>query len=314
MPGNIKLEFRLKPKQRAFVEAATPWTGFIGGVGSGKTHTGAIKSIMAMIEEPGSLGLICAPTYTMLRDASQRKFFELLPRELIRSFNKNEQHLICINDSEVLFRSLDQPDKIRGMNIAWLWDDEGPLGGYYAWQMLKQRAGRQDPKRFRKRGWVTGTPKGRDGFWREFVKNNDLDHTLIQSSTLENLSNLPENYVEGMNFTGAFYEQEIMGSFEAFEGLVYRFNIDPEMPESHVRPAPPQKHFTQVIGGVDWGYTNPSVALVLGIDGDNRAWQIAEYYQRGKQLERDVIPTILEMTSQYGVSDWYCDPAEPEHI
>lgn len=309
----MRLEFRLKPKQRQFVESNVAWTAFIGGVGSGKTHSGAIKSIMAATGEPGSLGLIAAPTYTMLRDTTQRKFLELLPPDLIGSFNKNEQHLYLKNGSEILFRSMSEPDRSRGINLAWFWLDEGPFAGYYAWQLLKQRAGRQDPHRYRKRGWVTGTPKGRDGFYQEFEVKHDREHLLINSSTMENLSNLPADYVEGMNFTGAFYAQEVLGQFTAFDGLVYRVDTNPESAGTHVQAAPTSKRFTTVIGGVDWGYTNPTVALVAGIDGDGVVWVLREFYQRKVPVEA-FVAEVVAFTAEYGVEAWYCDPAEPEHI
>ena len=309
----INLEFKLREKQRRFVEAQQPWCAFIGGVGGGKTYSGGVKSLLSFVQQPESLGIIAAPNYTMLRDTTQRMFFDLLPKELIRSFNKNEQHLIGVNGSEVFFRSMDDPNKIRGINSSWAWLDEGPYAGYYAWQMLKQRSGRQNPKKFKKQAWITGTPKGRDGFWQEFVLNATQDHFFIQSSTYENLVNLPDNYVESMGLTGSFFQQEIMGSFEAFEGLVYSFNSNQEDPAGHVQEVPNNKVFKRVVGAVDWGYTNPAVALVFGVDSDLRVWLIAEYYQRQVRLE-DFLGEILDMTAKYGVSQWWCDPAEPEHI
>lgn len=319
MPVNINLEFRLSEKQRLFVESKKPWTAFIGGVGSGKTHSGAVKSLIACIEEPGSLGVVAAPTFTMLKDNTQRMLFEQLPREIVASFNKNEQKLTLINGTEVLFRSMDEPDKIRGLNIAWFWLDEAPLAGYYAFLMLKQRAGRQDKTRFRKRGWITGTPKGKDGYYTEFVKKPTEEHFLVRASTRDNLKHLPDNYIEGMGLSGAFFQQEVEGSFEAFEGLVYLINEDKDdedvpLRHSHIQEAPRGKRYKLVVGGIDWGYTNPAVALVIGVDGDGRAWLIDEFYKRQQQLESDFIPAVMEFTREYGVERWWCDPAEPEHI
>lgn len=65
---------------------------------------------------------------------------------------------------------------------------------------------------------------------------------------------------------------------------------------------------------MDWGYTNPAAALVFGIDGDNRAWQLDEFYQRRAALEETLRPAIVELTRRYAVQRWYCGPDEPEHI
>jgi len=310
-PSETERRFILKPKQRAFVESSAQYSFYIGGIGAGKTYAGAVRSIVYALAHDGSLGLIGAPTYTMLRDITQRTFFALLPRAAIRSYNRNDQHLVLANGSEILFRSMDQPDRSRGLNLAWFWLDEAPLCGYYAWQILKGRLRQQG---YVTAGWATGTPHGKDGYWRDFEGKPQPGHRLYRASTLENASNLPPGYVESLGYTGAFYEQEVLGLFTAFEGLVYRFESDPLAADTHVRAAPPGKTFSQVVGGVDWGYTNPAVALVFGLDGDQRAWQLAEFYQRRASLDETVIPAIVEFTRAYGVTDWYCGPDEPEHI
>jgi hypothetical protein len=69
-----------------------------------------------------------------------------------------------------------------------------------------------------------------------------------------------------------------------------------------------------VIGGVDWGYTNPSAALVFARDGDGAFWQVAEFYQRRASLEETLLPAIVALTREHAVEEWYCGPDEPEHI
>ncbi len=303
--------FRLKPKQRAFVESSAPFSFYVGGIGAGKTYAGSVRSILHALRNPGSLGLIGAPTYPMLRDTTMRTFFALLPRAAQRSFNRTENHLVLANGSEILFRSLDEPDRARGLNLAWFWLDEAPLCGYYAWQVLKGRLRQQG---FTPVGWATGTPHGKDGFYRDFEGKRQAGHALYRASTLENASNLPPGYVESLGYEGSFYEQEVLGLFTAFEGLVYSFDSDPDSPDSHVRTPPADKQWAQVIGGIDWGFTNPCVLLPFGIDGDGRAWQLDEFYMRRASLHDTVLPRLVEMTRQYGVTMWYAGPDEPEHI
>ena len=310
--SQLDIHFLLKPKQRAFVESDAPFSFYVGGIGAGKTYAGSVRSIIRALSLPRSLGLIGAPTYTMLRDTTQRTFFSLLPREAIRSYNRNEQHLTLCNGAEILFRSLDQPDRARGLNLAWAWLDEAPLCGYYAWQVLK---GRLRQKGHEPAAWATGTPHGKDGFWRDFEGQPQPGHRLYRASTLENASNLPPGYVDSLGYEGNFYEQEVLGLFTAFEGLVYRFESDPSAAETHVRaPDAEGKQFSQVIGGIDWGFTNPCVLAPFGVDGDGRVWQLAEFYQRRASLHETVLPTLVEMTRAYGVETWYAGPDEPEHI
>lgn len=345
-----KRVFKLRPKQKLFVENDARFSFYVGGLGAGKTFAGAVRTLIYVTKYPGSLGLVGAPTFTMLRDTTMRTFFELCPPNLIRHHNKNELKTTFINDTEVLWRSMDDPDKCRGINLSWFWLDEAPFCGYYAWKVLKARAGRQDPKRFPTAGWATGTPKGKDGFYEDFEFKQRSDHFLVRASTWENSVNLPEGYIEGLGYEGAFALQEIEGRFEAFEGLVYQFGAERGMPGSNIMPEGivfklpsgaylvedydragnylGYKHgtlddvpdnaevvtLTRTLIGVDWGYKNPAVCIVLGIDHDDRVWQLHEFYQRGISREKVFIPHIVETAQHYEVAYAYCDPAEPQSI
>jgi phage terminase large subunit len=302
---------RLHPRQHAFVTSPARFAFYVGGVGAGKSFAGAARSIIWMWEHPGSLGLIGAPTYPMLRDATQRTFFELLPRELIRRFSKTEQHLVLINGSEILFRSLDDADRTRGLNLGWFWLDEAPLCGYYAWTVLKARlrqAGQATA------AWATGTPHGRDGYARDFELAIKPDHQLYRASTRENQANLPESFIADLGYSGQFALQEIEGLFVAFDGLVYEFDTTSPKPIAHTRSWDGERLPGRIVGGVDWGYTNPAVALVGGVDGDERLWVLDEWAKRRASLEGEIIPAIVGLTRQYGVTLWYCDAEDPEAI
>jgi phage terminase large subunit-like protein len=311
--GVTRLVWELNPAQWDFVHTPARFSFYVGGIGAGKTFAGAARAILRMIEDPGSLGLIGAPTYPMLRDATQRTFFELLPRPLIRRYLRAEERLLLRNGSEVLFRSLDTPDRARGVNLAWFWLDEAPLCGHYAWQVLKGRLRQADHPTA---AWATGTPRGLDRFARDFEQAPKPDHALFRASTWANAHHLPPNFIADLGYSGAFARQEIEGLFVAFDGLVYAFDA---MPGEHVRDpagARPggEAGWARVIGGVDWGYTHPTAALVFGLDGDGRYWQLDEFYQRRASLEEVVLPALVELTRRWGVVEWFCGPDEPEHI
>jgi hypothetical protein len=54
--------------------------------------------------------------------------------------------------------------------------------------------------------------------------------------------------------------------------------------------------------------------LVFGLDGDKRAWQLDEFYQRRASQEEIVRPALVKLTKQYNVAVWYADAADPEAI
>ncbi len=306
----LTLRWSLNPAQWAFTQSGARFSFYVGGIGAGKTFAGAARATLRALEDPGSLGLVGAPTYAMLRDTTQRALFATLPRQAIRRYYRSERRIALRNGSEILLRSLDQPDYARGLNLAWFWLDEAPLCGYYAWEVLK---GRLRQPGHATSAWATGTPHGRDGFARDFELAPRRGHALYRASTWSNAHNLPPDFVADLDYSGAFEQQEVYGLFVAFEGLVYTLDrsADGVIRDPALRGDTP---WARVIGGVDWGYTNPSAALVFARDGDGAFWQIAEFYQRRASLEETLLPAIVALTRAHAVEEWYCGPDEPEHI
>lgn len=314
-------EIELNDKQFEFVyDDTSKYVAYLGGIGAGKSFSGAVKALRKAIEQPGSLGLIGAPTYPMLRDATMRSVWQIFPESLIESYNKTDGVLRLTTGSEILFRSTDDPDRLRGPNLAWYWLDEGPLCGYYAWRILK---GRLRQSGYDVQGWITGTPHGEDAFYTDFEAEPKPSHTLYRASTRENLHNLPPTFIEDLGYTGNFALQEIEGLFVSFEGLVYEYRSEWHNGEwSQKNDDGSLRRPAQRIGGVDWGYTNPAVAIPMYVDYDDRVWLLDEFYQRNAGLtgssqtvgEGGLSAAILQFSRDYGIETWYCGPDEPEHI
>ena len=67
----LRTRWTLHAVQADFVSCRERFTLYVGGIGSGKTWAGAVRAIATAWEQPGALGLIGAPTNTMLRDTTQ---------------------------------------------------------------------------------------------------------------------------------------------------------------------------------------------------------------------------------------------------
>jgi phage terminase large subunit len=270
------LNYRPWSPQEKFHNSLAKFRGFIGGLGSGKTLCGAVESIITALDYKGSLGVILAPTYRMLCDSTIRTFLEICPHDLIERYNRSEQHMTLIDGSEILFRPGDDAasiDHLRNINVDWFWMDEGSMFLRYAWQILIGRLrGQTGPRR----GWVTTTPKGYGWTWEKFVSKATKDYFYITASSLDN-PYLPEDYKKSLleEYTGVFARQEIYGQFVGFEGCVY-----PEFNRAiHVIDTSQHK-FEAILAGVDFGFTNPSVILKIGIDYDGRLYVLDEFYER----------------------------------
>lgn len=300
-----KIRIELYPQQVAFVTAEARRVAFVAGIGAGKTLAGCVRALRMAAEWPGSLGLIAAPTYPMLRDATLRTFRRVAGEALV-SFNKSEMLATLINGSEILFRSTDDPERLRGPNLSWAYLDEAALMSETAWLILLGRV--------REEGragsvWLTTTPKGRNWVWEQFVRDGGAERVLVKARTQDN-PYLAREFVEGLerDYTGRFAAQELSGEFVAFEGLVY----EEFAREVHVWGGELPR-FERVIAGVDWGYTNPAVVVVLGEDSDGRLFVVDEYYRRQERLAMHVA-AAKAMGERWGVEAFFCDPSEPEHI
>jgi hypothetical protein len=213
-----EVKLKLFSTQSEFVYDKTSFSLFAGGVGSGKTYAGATKATAYIGNNPLSLGMIGAPTFPMLRDSTLRTFLRVCPEASIRRFDKSNMVLYMQNDAEVLLRSLDDPEKARGPNLAWAWLDEAALMKRDAWFITLARL-RQDG--FPLQAWITSTPKGFNWVYEEFVAQERQNYKLFHCSAWNNPF-VAEDYVkkleESYKNNPEFALQEIEGAFTIVGG------------------------------------------------------------------------------------------------
>lgn len=106
------------------------------------------------------------------------------------------------------------------------------------------------------------------------------------------------------------------GLWVAAEGVVYE-TFDPTV---HTNVEKPFAEIVYYIATVDWGYTNPGVIQVWGVDGDGRMYRFAEVYMTGKLVAASKpedawwINKAKSLQQQYGVRVFIPDPSRPDHI
>jgi len=210
---------QLSTTQAQFVRDDHRYSAFVGGIGSGKSYAGAIKAMVQELGQPG-LGLVCAPTFGMLRDASWRAALEVWAPILARAY-RQEMRLALRTGAEVLFRSADDPDHLRGPSVRWAWLDEGALCDAETWPIVigRLRQGGQAG-----RAWVTSTPRGFNWVHDVFVRDANADTALYRAATRSNPF-IDERYVASLEqqYPSQFARQELQGEFITLgAGLVHR--------------------------------------------------------------------------------------------
>jgi PBSX family phage terminase large subunit len=317
MEATRTLSLNKYPKQAAFVSTSAHFSAFIGGIYSAKSYSGCIRAAMAAYGYIGNqaaiptpnLGMITAPTYDLLNDATLRTFRDIAG-DLEADFNKNEMRMTLQNGSEVLFRSTTEPEKRRGPALAWAMMDEAALSPAVTFDILMGRMRQHEQLGYL---WVCSTPRGQNWIWQKFIQAKNPDYKLFRAKTRDN-PYVAEEIIQAweQSYVGDFARQELEGEFVAFEGLIYpEFSQEIHAPASFDAIKP--KTFKQVVAGVDWGYTNPGVIVVFGVDGDGRMWGLHEEYRRQRRIE-EWAEKAKELRDTYGINHFYCDPSEPDFV
>jgi PBSX family phage terminase large subunit len=235
-------QYEALPAQRSFhSDLGSRFKGYSGPVGSGKSHALVYEALFLSRLNPGLLGLIGAPTYPMLRDSTQRTFFEVLQQERIEyTFHKQENKVrFLANGSEVIFRTLENPDRLRGPNLAWFAIDELTYAREDAWTRLLARL--RHPAARRLCGCAVWTPNGYDWVHRRFLESKAPDYRVVLATPREN-THLPPDFYDQLqgSYSERFYRQEVLGEYLDMAGgnAYYAFNekniqpmeYDPHLP------------------------------------------------------------------------------------
>lgn len=290
--------------QKTFVESRDRYVAFISGIGAGKT-VGGIGRLLRNVYEwnAGYTGFVVAPTVPSLRTTiiPELEKWGVLER---CEFNRTEKRLDFPNGSTVFLDSADNDRKIqrlRGPSIGWFWMDEAATIEKKAWDILIGRLREGDYLN----AFVTTTPKGENWLHDRFIQQDDAE--VISGVPSHANPYLPDEYEEITGeYDGLFYDQEVLGEFVKFEGLVYPWftdeNIIPEAPEG----------FDELLYGVDWGHNNPAVILVIGRKNETY-YVIDEWYER-RVTVNDHSRALQDYIDEYGTGVVYCDPSEPANI
>lgn len=172
----------------------------------------------------GLLGLVGAPTYPMLRDFTERVFFEVFDaNEIPYDFHK-QGHILTLTDlgSEIIFRSLEEPERLRGTNLAWFGVDELTYCKEDAWLRLEARL--RHPHARELCGYGVWTPKGYDWVYRKFISAEaPAGYQAILATPRENTA-LPSDYYDKLadSYDVRFAQQELEGKYiNSAMGLAY---------------------------------------------------------------------------------------------
>ncbi len=279
------------------------------GVRAGKTFLGSVWAQKKIQEYPMGNGLIAAPTNKILQQATLEGFLKLFP-EYRQFYKKQEGTIELPSGGKVYVRSTDEPLGLEGMTLDWAWLDEAGMMSRVVWVVIKARVSMA-----RGQVLITTTPYSMNWLYKEvyipYKEGTDKDIDFFNWRSIDN-PYFPKEFAEKekARMTPVEYARRYEGKFVRLEGLVW--NID----ESHVPKKEAiedyLKYPERTIGGIDWGYTNPSGILIIKIkDGK---YYVSSEWKETQRTTTDIIQKATEFHKENFIQIWYPDPAEPDRI
>jgi PBSX family phage terminase large subunit len=217
-----------------------------GGYGSGKTFSGSLLGILLCLKYPGIRGLVGAQTYTLVRDTTLRQYNEHLDKMGFRAgvhyeYKSSEEKLLFRNGSEILFRHLQEPNKLKSLNLGFIEIEEMSDTPESTFLMLlsRLRQSNQWGKEFQYRLFGHTNPEMHKGWiYKYFVEQKPDNYRLIYAPSTQNIY-LPENYVEDLKriYDEQYYRINVLGEFGDYtSGLVVKNFTDDNIKELHYQP------------------------------------------------------------------------------
>ncbi len=200
---SLILRSRASTPQAAFVHAPDQFPAFVGGFGSGKTAAGLMRALRLKFQHPGQDVAYYLPTYDLVRMIGYPRFSEVLVKARIKhDLNKSEHVLTIRGKGRVIFRTLDNPDRIVGYEVADSIVDEldtlKQVDAEHAWRQIIARNRQKKPDGSLNTVAVATTPEGFRFVYDRWAKAPERGYRLIRASTYSNARNLPDGYIDSL--------------------------------------------------------------------------------------------------------------------
>lgn len=241
------MDVLLSDSQCDFVESEKSQVLFCGGVGSGKTFSGAFWTVITSQKYPNVRGLITANTHSQLQKATLAELFSVCDMLGIKYRYLVNQNRVFIGKAELLCYTMEKPENLAGPTVGYWWGDEASFYRKLAFDKASARVrDTKGPCTIR----LTTTPNGFNWLYDHFVQKPSSHKEVIYSNTLDNMDNLPQEYVNHLKETydDRMAQQELDGQFVNMNsGQVY-YAFDRR---KHVKNIE-RKHGDRLMAGLDF--------------------------------------------------------------
>jgi len=284
----MRIKAKATKPQIALVNSTAKFPALVAGFGAGKTHALVLRTLKLIFSNGGDIAYYL-PNYPLVRTIAyprfQAAFDDLgIPYELNRS-----EHVIRVAGKQIIFRTMENPDRIVGYEVADSMIDEldtlPMTKANDVWNKIIARNRQKKPDGTANSVAVGTTPEGFRFVYEKWHKNPTESYQLIKAPTYSN-PHLPDGYVDSLretypsNLLNAYIEGEFVN---LTSGSVY-LNYDRQLNDTKITA---NNHETLHIG-MDFNVGKMSAAI--HVMRDSKAFAVDEI--SGAQDTPAVIRTI----------------------
>jgi PBSX family phage terminase large subunit len=274
-----------------------------GGYGSGKTLTSRQEVYRHIFATPNANILIGAKVAAQYEQTIKRDIENDLPAVLIKTVNVQKSYMDLINGTRIIYRSFDDPEKLRSLNLTMFVMVEASETTAETFQQLKtrlrnKRAMSKDLAHDWRKGIVETNP-GAGWIRTDFLLNSakikthgsslahyspsltpDINLSTHITSTDAN-KHLPPNFVTELvtNRPNWWVSKFVYGSFNYSEGLVYPSYSKVIVPTFQV-----PRTWKRIVAA-DYGLSDKFAYLAAALDQENG---ICYLYKNTTTTDRNV--------------------------
>lgn len=206
---------KLTGPQFDFVIAEEQFPAFVGGFGSGKTFALVSRAIAKKLAYPQQAVAYYLPTYDLVRTIGFPRFAELLDTcKVLHRINKTDATIDLMGAGQILFRTMDTPERIIGYEVAdSLVDELDTLATDKArdtWVKILGRNRQKKPDGSLNTVAVGTTPEGFKFVYDRWQKAPAPGYRIIKAATQSNARNLPDGYIDSLR---ASYPANLLAAY-----------------------------------------------------------------------------------------------------
>lgn len=288
-----RMVVKLLPKQADFVAAEDcRELLYSGAYGAGKSRAVCVKVLRKAVVPGARVGLfrkvsvsLKATTLKTLLEPEGR-----LPAVLPPGYyehNKTLGEIRIVGGGQITYGGLDDPLKIRSMNLSDVAVDEAIDLNAEDWRTLRSRIRVKPNPEWVNQIFGATNPGPPSHFLAERFglaggHRPAPNCRAIQTRSRDNTFLDPDYVADLETFTGLAKDRYVLGKWVGSDGLVY----DLWSQALHVRGS--DGGGARTIVGVDDGFTNPFAAVRCELDGDGRLHVAGMAYERGLQTDQKV--------------------------